>query len=894
MSHPENFVCHLRHLAAARPQDTALVIVREQHGQPDELVLDYATLDMRVRQLAARLQAFPRGERVLLAMDNDEHYVISFFACLYAGLIAVPVCPPESTRQPHLARLIGIIDDAAACCVLTTRPILPLIEAVADRSSGLTIWLADEAVDAGPWAASSPAPTDIAFLQYTSGSTSTPKGVMVSHANLMANERAIEEGFSVASDDVFVSWLPLFHDMGLIGGLLQAIHRGCKCVLMSPRFFLERPIRWLQTISRHRATISGGPDFSYRMCLERIPKDKLETLDLSCWRVAFSGAEPIRHDTLQEFITHFAPAGLDAQAVYPCYGLAEATLFVSGGVRGSGLLAPALSRRGLAQGQARPAMDDEESLALVACGRVPSLHQVAIVDASTFETLPDGFSGEIWASGPSIASGYWRNAEATQATFVEKEGQRWLRTGDLGFWRDGQLYINGRLKDLIIIRGHNLYPQDIERHIEEQIEAVRAGRVAAFAVRGPQGEGIGIAAEISRGMQKLVSPATLVEALSVCVSELCGEPLSVVALLNPGALPKTSSGKLQRHACATGWESGSLDSYAIYAFGQLQSGAHMADASGSAPPLHGTSAELAALWRATLRLPEQHVLHADSHFFASGGNSLAMVQLAARLRQHWQIVPTLAQLFEHPRLADMANWLEHYRQSAPACSADTIPARSADWAIDCPASPAQQRQYFLWQYQPDSSAYHIAAARRLIGPLDIPALQSAFDHLVTRHESLRTVFRTAEDGTLWQQVQSQTAFAVALHDLRTLDAADRQARCQQLTTALQHTPFDLAHGPLLRVGLLRETDETALLVVVMHHIVSDGWSMRLIVEAFVTAYQAAVAGQPVAWPPLPIQYADYALWQRQWLEAGERQRQLDYWCGVLGTTQPVLQLPTDR
>ena len=746
MSHPENFVSHLRHLAATRPHDTALVVVREQQGQPDELAIDYAAMDARVRKLAARLQALPRGERVLLAMDNDEYYVISFFACLYAGLIAVPVCPPESTRQQHLARLIGIADDADARCVLTTRQIQPLIEAVASRSPNLAVWLADEDIDTGKWAVQHPAADDIAFLQYTSGSTSAPKGVMVSHGSLMANERAIEEGLSVGRDDVFVSWLPLFHDMGLIGGLLQPFHRGIKCVLMSPRFFLERPARWLQAISRHRGSISGGPDFSYRLCLERIADDKLAELDLASWRVAFSGAEPVRHDTLRDFISRFAPAGLDAGAVYPCYGLAEATLFVSGGVRGSGLLAPAFSRSGLGQGEARLASNGEEAIPLVACGRVPSHHQVSIVNAANLDILPDGQSGEICFSGPSVASGYWQNAEATAAAFIKKDGQRWLRTGDLGFWRDGQLYINGRVKDLIIIRGHNLYPQDIERHIEGQIEAVRAGRVAAFAVRGPDGEGIGIAAEVSRGMQKLIPPATLLEALSACVSELCGEPVSVLVLLNPGSLPKTSSGKLQRSACAKGWEQACLDSYAVYSFGQWQDHDQGAADSTATPALQGMATELATLWRVTLRLPESHTLHADSHFFASGGNSLALVQLAARLRSHWQVAPELAQLMLHPRLGDMAQWLGSYRQQYAPCQVDVITPRVASFGESCPASSAQQRQYFLWQYQPESSAYHITAARRLHGTVDIDAVKQAFSQLVARHEALCTVFVPGEDG----------------------------------------------------------------------------------------------------------------------------------------------------
>jgi acyl-CoA synthetase (AMP-forming)/AMP-acid ligase II len=343
----------LRALAASRPEDTALIAL----GRDGAREFSYARLDWRARALAGQLQArFAPGERALLVLENDEHYVVAFFACLYAGLIAVPAFPPESAREQHLARLAGIAADCAAACVLTsTAWMAPLARS---RVFGTACTLAVDAIDAADaavgqadlWRLHAPRPDDIAFLQYTSGSTAAPKGVMVSHANLMANERAIEEAMSIAEDDVFVSWLPLYHDMGLIGGLLQPIHRGIPVVLMSPTYFLERPIRWLEAIARYRGTVSGGPDFAFRLCLERVREAQLAGLDLSSWRVAFSGAEPVRHDTLAAFIGHFAPCGFDPGAVYPCFGLAEATLLVSGGRRGAGLTACTFDAASVAAG----------------------------------------------------------------------------------------------------------------------------------------------------------------------------------------------------------------------------------------------------------------------------------------------------------------------------------------------------------------------------------------------------------------------------------------------------------------------------------------------------------------------------------------------------------------
>ncbi|MDF3036966.1 MAG: amino acid adenylation domain protein, partial [Paucimonas sp.] len=551
-NYPDDMIVHLQTLALERPRDTALIVVSPEEsgsGAAVDTRFDYLTLDQHVRALAAVLQErFLPGERALLLLDNDEHYVIGFLACLYAGVIAVPVFPPEGTRDRHLARLLAISSDARPGCILTTGEIRPLLT---EQFSQVPILNVDtvKLEHGSEWRLKPLRKDDVAFLQYTSGSTSTPKGVMVSHGSLMANARALEEGMSMSPDDIYLSWLPLYHDMGLIGGLLQPIHRGIPAVLMTPRFFIERPVRWLEAITRHRATVSGAPDFAFRLCVERVRDGQMQGLDLSSWRIAFSGAEPVRHDTTQAFMERFAQVGLAAQAIYPCYGLAEATLFVTGGTRGDGVEAHQFSMERLAQSHAEVV---EQGIPLVACGAPVSHHDVEIVHPESLIPLSDGSVGEIWISGPSLAAGYWQRSEETEETFVHRDGSRWLRTGDLGFVHAGQLYIAGRCKDLIIVRGQNIYPQDIEKVVEEEVEASRKGRVAAFPVEAPQGEGIGIAVEISRGMRKLVSVETLVNALSEAVSNHCHEPLSVVVLLNPGALPKTSSGKLQRAACRQG------------------------------------------------------------------------------------------------------------------------------------------------------------------------------------------------------------------------------------------------------------------------------------------------------------------------------------------------------
>ncbi|GAB3466534.1 amino acid adenylation domain-containing protein [Azotobacter salinestris] len=894
--YPRNFVEHLRHLAAERPTDTALIVVREQDGAPADTLVSYAALDRRVRALAAQLQErFGPGERALLLLDNDDHYAVAFFACLYAGLTAVPVFPPESARPQHLARLTGIAEDAQARCLLTTGAILALLGTAVDGFAGCAAIAVDtvDAAGADAWRPHAPADDDIAFLQYTSGSTSAPKGVMVSHGNLMANERAIEEGLAVGADDVFVSWLPLYHDMGLIGGLLQPVHRGIPVALMTPQFFLERPIRWLEAISRHRGSISGGPDFAYRLCLERVKDAQLAQLDLSSWRLAFSGAEPVRHDTLEAFIERFAPAGLQAGAVFPCYGLAEATLFVTGGRRGTGMVTRAFSAESLGQGRAQ--RDDGGNIH-VGCGHTPSAHEVRIVDPQSLAPLGEGAVGEIWASGPSIAQGYWQRPEETAQSFVEHDGRRWLRTGDLGFVHEDELYITGRIKDLIILRGQNVYPQDIERAIEAEVEVVRKGRVAAFAVPLPAGgEGVGVAVEVSRGLQSLVRVEALVEALSRAAAGVCREPVSVAVLLNPGALPKTSSGKLQRSACRRGWERGRLDAYALYEHGRfvLDAGQQAADPVAAQPPFDELEAALAQLWQQVLGgggAPDR-----QAHFFAGGGNSLAAVRLAALVGERWAIDFPVRLLFERPRFEELAAEIRNAQARGggqPKAAIPVLPAGRRGEPL--PLSHAQERQWFLWQLDPKSSAYHVSLVLRLSGPLRVDALRAAFDGLVARHESLRTVFRPAADGTPAQWIQNAVEVDLPVIDLREVAAGEREARAAEEARRLVETPFDLTCGPLLRVALIRTADEAQRLVLVMHHIVSDGASMQVLIDELAARYAAHLQGRAAELAAPAIQYADYALWQRDWLAAGEGARQLAWWRAQLGDEHPLLSLPSDH
>ncbi|WP_073527065.1 non-ribosomal peptide synthetase [Pseudomonas fluorescens] len=872
---PRTLVQSLQQRAAQTPDQVALRFLAE--SAEHSVVLSYRDLDQRARTIAAALQANAGlGERAVLLFPSGPDYVAAFFGCLYAGVIAVPAYPPESTRRHHQERLLSIISDAEPRLLLT---IASLSEGLAQIENAPPVLSVDtlDAQQADQWVAPDLKADDIAFLQYTSGSTALPKGVQVSHGNLVANEVLIRRGFGIDlnPDDVIVSWLPLYHDMGLIGGLLQPIFSGVPCVLMSPAYFLGRPLRWLEAISEYGGTISGGPDFAYRLCSERVSESALERLDLSRWRVAYSGSEPIRLDTLERFAEKFAACGFTPNNFFASYGLAEATLFVAGGTRGHGIPALRLDEQALAANRAEPG----QGPAIMSCGTSQPDHAVLIADPHTLTELPDQCVGELWATGPSIAHGYWRNPEASAKTFVQHAGRTWLRTGDLGFIRDGEVYITGRLKDLLIVRGHNLYPQDIEQTIEREVEVVRKGRVAAFAVNDQGLEGIGIAAEISRSVQKILPPEALIKAIRQAVAEACQQAPSVVVLLNPGALPKTSSGKVQRAACAIRHADGSLDSYAQFP-GQPGQASEVALES-------DLQQQIAAIWCEQLQVA--HVA-GDDHFFLLGGNSITATQVVARLRESLGLELNLRLLFEAPTLAAFATAVAQLQQDGGvAQGAIHVLSRQED----LPQSLAQNRLWITWQLDPHSSAYTIPGALHLRGELDEDALRHSFQQLIQRHEALRTRFYE-RDGQAFQRVEATADFELPVIDLSDLPNTEREARAQQVREDQARSPFNLEKGPLLRVNLVRLDDEEHQLLVTLHHIIADGWSLNILIDEFSRLYAAAAQGQPLELPPLALQYADYGSWQRQWLAEGEGQRQLTYWKAQLGDEHPALNLATDH
>jgi len=573
----------LRWRATHQPERRAYTYLID--GEIEGPHLTYAALDHQARAIAALLQrSIPSGERALLLYPTGLEFVAAFFGCLYAGVIAVPLPPPNSAQpQRALPRLQAVANDAHPLVVLTTAAILAKAERLFAHAPELPTlrWLAtDNILDS--WAEDWQAPTvtdrTLALLQYTSGSTAGPKGVMVSHGNILHNSAYINHAFALTPHQVSVTWLPIFHDMGLIDGILQPLYTGFPCFLMQPQSFLQRPVRWLQAISRYRATHSGGPNSAYDLCVRRISPEQRTLLDLSSWNSAFNGAEPVRADTLRRFAEAFAPCGFRPHSLYPCYGLAEATLMVSGGLMQSEPVRCSVQTVLLEQHRVVEGADPTQpTQMLVGCGRALLDTQIVIVHPDSLTACLPEEVGEIWVSGPSVTQGYWNRTEDTERTFQASlantgEGP-FLRTGDLGFMKDGELFVTGRLKDLIIIDGRNHYPQDIELTVEQSHPAIRPGSCAAVSVEVADAERLVIITEVEGRPRPAARPhdgetaphlrgPLDTEALSRAIRRAVAEEHDVrvhaVVLIQPGSIPKTSSGKLQRHACRTAFLNGSF------------------------------------------------------------------------------------------------------------------------------------------------------------------------------------------------------------------------------------------------------------------------------------------------------------------------------------------------
>ncbi|WP_405469148.1 amino acid adenylation domain-containing protein [Streptomyces canus] len=847
------FIETLRRRAETTPRRLALEF---EVSETDVRSLDYAELDRGARAVAALIQKHARpGDRVLLLHQPGPDYVTAFFGCLYSGAVAVPVYPPLGTHG--LERVRAIASDSGAVLALVDTVTLAAID---DRGSRLDLgsslqWATTDDATTAPedWQEPEVSQDDLAFLQYTSGSTGTPKGVMLSHANLVHNSATIGRSLGLDENSRGVSWLPPYHDMGLIGGILQPVHTGFPCTLLSPLTFLHQPMRWLRALSRTRATITAAPDFAYAEVLRRTEPGDRDELDLSALRHALVGAEPVRRATMDAFAESFRAAGFSRSAFYPCYGLAEATLFVAGRVDpGAEPAVLRVQRSALDSGQAVVAASGESAAELTGCGWAHYEDLTLIVDPATGEPLPEGVVGEVWVSGPTVARGYWKRPEQTaidfEATAQGHPGRTFLRTGDLGFRHDAELYVTGRIKDLIIVRGRNLYPPDLEMTAERAHPLLYPGRSAAIAVDDGASERVVLVHEVVRKFREEDGPL-VVKAVREAVAAEHGISLADVVLVRVGKIPRTSSGKVRRAECRARWLAGTLEPVAT---------------AGRTEPATTIPAELAELL-ATALDTDPTALVADAPLVGQGLDSLRAVRLKAALFDARGVNVPLTRFLDGLTPLDLAAF--------PARE----PARPSGAPLPGPTvvTPQQERMWLLDQMGA-GGAYHIAGGLHLHGPLDRALLERCLTGLFEEVPLLRSVFLRGPDDSLSLSVRSTAdVFRLPFRDL----TAPGEDRVREELRALAAEPFDLGTGPLVRLLLLRRSAQEWVLGVAAHHSVLDGWSMGLLLQRLGDAYRE---GGTVG--PVPAAVASRVPWTEETLAA---------WRDRLDGAQ-ALELPTDR
>jgi amino acid adenylation domain-containing protein len=807
-------------------------------GEQSEELLTYGELARRARTLAAGLVRHGAvGQPVLLIHPPGLGFIEGLFACWHAGAIAVPAYPPRGSR--HRRRLEAIRLDSGAKLALAPAGQSPITGATVLESESLlerSIPMAGSAVD-------SALPC---LLQYTSGSTAEPKGVMISHANFRSHFSSLG-CYAQLELKSALSWLPPYHDMGLVLKILYAFEAGIPLTFLSPDHFIQRPVRWLRAISRYRAELSGAPNFAFEMCLRSIRDEELEGLNLSCWKAAPCGAERVRPETLERFAKRFANHGFRPEAFLPGYGLAETTLIVTASPPGA---PPAISEHPLAG-------------KLVSSG-VPLLgSKIRIVAPDSGSNCAEREIGEIRVKGAVVSKGYWNRAEATLEAFGPVSNGE-LCTGDLGYFENGQLYVTGRIKDLIIIDGTNFSPDDIESAAFSAAPEVTAA--AAFSMETAGRESAVLALEA--GSLPADQYPGLCRKVRDAISDTLEFPLRRVVIVRSGLLPRTTSGKIRRSACRELLEQGALKLL-------------FDDEAVSAPA--GTRGEtLAMLLDAVAEVSGRSGASADDDLIGLGMSSIEATRLAAMLHARTGTMIPLGDLFSARSFREIGGMLSG-RNPSISFLPEIIPGCGSDANI---LTHSQERMWFLHQLDPESAAYHIFGSLELTGPLDAPDMCRAIGAVISRHEILCSRHGT-ESGRPKVWIDRNGQLPVARW------AVADEAGLQESLTRFSRRPFNLATDSAVRVCLVSCGPERHILAVCAHHIVADGWSMRILAREIAEAYAQFRKGENLASrPPVPS-YLDYAASHRRWIDSGAVDSQVEYWKSKLAGHPGVLQLATD-
>jgi amino acid adenylation domain-containing protein len=894
--------------ADSQPDDLAYTFVRDDLTVAAQLT--YRQLQERALRIAGQIvECAGAGERVLLAYGPGLEFICAFWACAYAGVVAVPIAINGNAKATH-SRLSVIAQDAGASLVLSTARLRDTVIGQFSEQAETWKWIASDAVLKATPLEAAVRSCDLAYLQYTSGSTSTPKGVMVTHANVLANCAAICKA-ALHRESRMLTWLPHFHDYGLVHGILAPVCAGARAILMAPTTFVRRPLRWLEAIGTFRATHTGAPNFAYAACVQALEVRPDWSADLGSLVNAGCGAEPINPETITLFQDAFARFGFSNTVFAPAYGLAEATLGVTGKAVGTEARCLWVSDAALQSGRVELAVTHSPgSRALVSCGVPLASTEVVIANPESGIAAGTDRVGEIWIAGASVGAGYWGKPDLTREAFgatLGATGKAYLRTGDLGFLRDGELFVTGRLKDMLIVHGRNLYPQDIERTVERADAALRSGHGAAFGVDSPAGEQLVAVQEVRRDAENADLDAIL-QAIRQAVADYHELPIHAIVLVRAGSVPRTTSGKIQRRSCKQKFIDGEFEILRMSrpSLPAMQSG-------NSAPTITELRSEpdsqrrLAKLERFVAECvakragQDLQTLSLEATLIEAGLDSLTTFQLLEDIQASLGIALPPSAVLNGTSLRGLAErLLERLEDAAavePPGGPDPAPAAAlTDYeqgsTQHAPASAAQRNMWVAAGLAGPSAIYNLPYAVRIAGQLRVPELGRALQSLVERHAALRTAFEV-EDGELRQVIHRRVDCTLPLVELGGRDANDRQGMLSRLLEEQAQQPFDLTRSPLWRACLYQVADAEHVLLLVVHHLVCDGWSHAILMQDLGAIYAALVAGKEQPAPGREVTYADYVLSPHGEPAEAQIRAQLDYWKSRLAGLQPT-RLSADR
>lgn len=843
---------------SARPTVVSLLSTRAER-QPEAIAysflsaegmprITYGELDRRARAvgrvLAGRQLA---GAPVLLLYSPGIDYLAALFGCLYAGAIAIPACSPAQARLENTnCWLAAVARDAMPAAALMPAPpgssMTDLSRAI-PHVSDLRIVVTGDLPPERRWRPVPAEPESVALLQYTSGATAVPKGVALTHRNLMDNARIGSGSFGYSPRTQGVMWLPPNHAMGLLAGIIQPLHDGFPMALMAQRDFLRRPLSWLEAISRTNATMSGGPDSAYDLCVRATTEQERSRLDLSRWQVALNCAEPVSAETMEKFTRAFRVSGFRGEAFYPCYGLAEGTFLVAGGVPWAPDRTRSFDALALRRGRAVPDPAIAGSRRVVSCGPVAGDQRVLIVDPVTGADQAAGAIGEIWVAGQSVSRSYWHKPRETQTALLARLARTgagpFARTGDLGFMLDGELHVVGRIKDLIVADGEQHHPQDIERTVERTSPVLCLGRGAAFLAAVGGEERLVVAYEVDHNAGA-VNVADVAESIRTAVAAEHGLRVHTVVLVAPGGIARTSSGKVKRRLCAALFEQNKLAELGRSSAGQVADGGRLPL---DRPGLLAVPAQirrdllrdyLCRLVAAACEIGEAEV--ADVPLHALGVDSRAVIRIQQSIEADLGVHVTAADFAHAAGIGDLAVKLDE------RLAVITVPPQSRACV------PAGQRSlWFVREIRPGSAEHASAIALRLRGLPDLRALDHAVGALLARLAPASPAH--AHDGLPPAQWIAGTAERAWLRHGDAGDADDAVLKARLEEAARE--PFDLARGPLLRIHVYgRAARAETVLLVVTHRIIADSWSLTTFVRELELLHAGSAGGVDAPLPDL--------------------------------------------